>query len=469
MTTPQEASVSAPPSLLLDLTDIQGIILCEYTQPLVRHFLLRIENTRNGRSFFHALSTTETGPLHITSAADWQQKYQPDFCLNIGLTYNGLTALHLPTAVLASFAPTEAFVRGAAARATLIGDIHESAPSQWKGGLATADAHILLSLYTNPQQVEGLSHTLRTMFHQYQLTELQCEEGALLNAPHPTSENLPGVLVHFGYRDNISQPKIAGAPIPQYALPHTPTVNPGAFLLGYPSQWQGFRYPMPHPPELGKNGSFAAFRILKQHVREFEEYLTKAAATSGIDRETVAAKICGRWRNGTPLAQSPTTSAVLSPHPNDFDYADDPYGYKCPFDSHIRRTNPRGDVVAGFDGDQHPLIRRGLPYGPWYDPTSEKDDGIERGLLGLFICVSLEDQFEFLMTNWMNRGGFRSRLPSHTKDITVTSNAIGDAPFQVPTPNGTVSLPKFSHFVTTRGAAYCFLPSLTALRYLGNL
>jgi hypothetical protein len=110
-----------------------------------------------------------------------------------------------------------------------------------------------------------------------------------------------------------------------------------------------------------------------------------------------------------------------------------------------------------------------MPYGPWYDPTSEKDDGVERGLLGLFICVSLEDQFEFLMTNWMNRGGFRSELPSHTKDIAVTSNAGGDTPFRVPAPGGAVVFPKFSHFVTTRGAAYCFLPSLTAVRYLGNL
>lgn len=276
------------------------------------------------------------------------------------------------------------------------------------------------------------------------------------------------MLIHFGYRDGISQPKIEGAPVPAYAAPHTATVKPGAFLLGYPSQWQGFRYPVPHPPELGKNGSFAAFRILQQHVSKFEEYLTQAATESKMNREMIAAKLCGRWRNGTPLVQSPTTS-VPSPHPNDFDYADDPHGHKCPFDSHIRRANPRGEVVAGSDGDQHPIIRRGMPYGPRYNHTADKDDGVERGLLGLFICVSLEDQFEFLMTNWMNRGGFRSELPSQTKDIIAGNDAIGATPFQVPTPNGTVALPNFSHFVTTRGAAYCFLPSLTALRYLATL
>jgi len=469
MTTPQDVSPSTSPTLALDFADIQGLILCDYTLPLVRHFLLRIENAGNGRDFLAALSTAETSPLCITSTADWEQDKQRDYCLNIGLTYNGLTALHLPATVLASFAPAEAFVKGAAARAPLLGDIHDSAPSQWQKPLATPDVHILLSLYASPQRIEDQAHALRVMFYQYQLTELHCAEGALLTDPRPHSEDFPGVLIHFGYRDNISQPKIAGAPAPRYATARTTTVQTGAFLLGYPSQWQGFRYPMPRPSELGKNGSFVAFRILQQHVRQFEEYLTQAAAASGIDREMIAAKLCGRWRNGTPLVQSPTAPPTLSAQPNDFDFSDDPHGYRCPFDSHIRRTNPRGDVVAGSDGAQHPIIRRGMPYGPRYDPASGKDDGIERGLLGLFICVSLEDQFEFLMTNWMNRGGFRSGLPSQNKDLIAGNDTLGGTPFQIPTREGSVSLPPFSQFVTTRGAAYCFLPSLTALRYMAGL
>lgn len=468
MTSPQEVS-SPPLASALDFTDIQGLILCDYTLPLVRHFLLRIENAGKGRGFLAALSEAKTASLHITSTADWKQDKQRVYCLNIGITYQGFIALHLPTAMLASFAPSQAFVHGAVARAPLIGDINDSAPSQWRKPLATTDVHLLLSLYTNPRRVEDQTRTLRAMFDQYQLTELHCAEGALLTDPRPHSEDFPGVFIHFGYRDNISQPKIAGAPPPPYSTSQTPTVPPGAFLLGYPSQWQGFRYPMPRPPELGKNGSFVAFRILQQHVQQFEEYLTKAAVASGMDRETIAAKLCGRWRNGTPLVQSPTAPPTLSAQPNDFDFSDDPYGYRCPLDSHIRRTNPRGDVVAGADGAQHPIIRRGMPYGPRYDPRSGKDDGIERGLLGLFIGVSLEDQFEFLMTNWMNRGGFRSGVPSRNKDLIAGNDTLGSTPFQIPTRKGLVSLPSFSQFVTTRGAAYCFLPSLTALRSIAAL
>jgi deferrochelatase/peroxidase EfeB len=77
-------------------------------------------------------------------------------------------------------------------------------------------------------------------------------------------------------------------------------------------------------------------------------------------------------------------------HPDSFD---DSRGARCPIGSHIRRCRPRSGKVAGSSGDLHRLIRRGIPYGPPYDPNSPPD-GIERGLLGLFLCVSLKDQFE---------------------------------------------------------------------------
>lgn len=461
------------PDLPLDLADIQGIILCEYNLPLVRHFLLRIDSAEGGRRFINDLVKDDASPLRITTTEDWTSSKHLDYCLNLGLTYEGLKAVHLPASSLESFAPAKAFVNGAVARAGEIGDTGASAPQHWKGALGTAAVHVLLSLYADQGRLADRTLSLRAMFQQYQLTKLHHEDGAFLTDPYMQGNNLPGTLIHFGYRDGISQPKIQGAPVPKYAGANAREVLPGAFLLGYPSQWRDFTYPTPCPPELGRNGSFVAFRILQQHVAAFEQYLTKAAQATNIDRETIAAKICGRWRNGVPLALSPDTptpqSAIQENQLNDFDFTKDAKGYACPFDSHIRRTNPRGEIVAGADGDKHPLIRRGMPYGQWYNPSSSKDDGIERGLIGLFICISLEDQFEFLMTNWMNRGGFRPELPSQTKDLIAGHTPIREAQFHIPTPEGMVSLPRFSQFVTTRGAAYCFLPSITALRYIANL
>ena len=103
-------------------------------------------------------------------------------------------------------------------------------------------------------------------------------------------------------------------------------------LLGYPTNLEGLTWRVPQPVELGHNGTFNAFRVLKQDVAGFEEYLDEAASLlfnhplgnvvlspaaeakicqvlpvhdrRGALRELVAANLCGRWRDGTPLALS---------------------------------------------------------------------------------------------------------------------------------------------------------------------
>jgi hypothetical protein len=109
---------------------------------------------------------------------------------------------------------------------------------------------------------------------------------------------------------------------------------------------------------------------------------------------------------------------VTSYRSSSFDYApteavpdsyDDRKGYHCPIGAHIRRMNPRHSTVAGHSGLKRRIIRSGLPYGPPYDPATPHD-GIERGLLGLFIGVSLKDQFEFVMSDCANKGTFAPGL-----------------------------------------------------------
>ncbi len=260
-------------------------------------------------------------------------------------------------------------------------------------------------------------------------------------------------------------------------LPKAPA---GEFLLGYPSQYADFTYPEPVPAALGRNGSFAAFRILAQDCHGFEQFLAEAARQTGLDPELIAAKLCGRWRNGVPLSLSPHSADEENPleQRNSFDYVpsdsvpdafDDARGYRCPLGSHIRRMNPRSSAVAGNGGLKHRIIRRGLPYGPPYDPDTP-DDGIERGLLGLFIGVSLKDQFEFLMSDWSNKGSFAPGL-RNTKDPVIGNNSASGATFLIPMENQKhpIELTGLSRFVTCRGATYCFLPSATALRYISAL
>lgn len=450
----------------LNLSDIQGLILHSYKMPFVRHFVLRINSADGAKHFIGGLVNGDSASNpQIASASPWEVK--PDYCLNIGLTYEGLKALKLPADSLSSF-PNE-FVQGSVASAEKIGDTGDSAPQNWKGKLGTPEVHVLLSLFAQRSDVlESVTTILRSSFTQ---------QDAIAELSHHDGQALPDDRNHFGYKDGISQPTIEGGPQvePPDPLGSVPACQ---FLLGYPITAP--TYPVPTPQELGFNGSFVAFLILQQDVVGFEKFLHENAPNLGMSVEKLAAKICGRWRNGVPLVLSPETDDPQTPiapdQMNNFDYVsngdnqhkfNDERGYRCPIGSHIRRTNPRSQKVAGNSVNLHRLVRRGISYGPPYDPAVP-NDGIERGILGMFICASIRYQFEFLMTEWVNNGSFTPGLRG-TKDPIIGDNTPDDSKFVIPALGGPKIVNGFSRFVTTRGSAYCFLPSITALKYMANL
>ena len=100
--------------------------------PLVRHFLVKIKRPNEARYILGFLANQRKAQgLHITSSENCEEIKQKAYCLNVGLTYEGLKALGLPAAVLESFPRTSSFVAGAAARAWQVGDKDESAPEYW--------------------------------------------------------------------------------------------------------------------------------------------------------------------------------------------------------------------------------------------------------------------------------------------------------------------------------------------------
>jgi deferrochelatase/peroxidase EfeB len=440
--------------MVLPLQDIQGFIVRTYAMPALRVFVLEVARADLAAQFLGGLVDGEAGLPQLTSATPWTTK--PDVCVNVGFTRAGLAALGLSAEDLSSF-PAD-FTDGAVARAARVGDVGDSAPEHWKGGLAGDNVHALLFVFAGSEAaLLDASDRLRARFSAGPaFDELSVHD----------ARALPGNVAHFGYRDGFSQPTIDGGPEPMIkdVLPKAP---PGEFLLGYESQFDQFTYPVPTPDAVGRNGSFVAFRILEQDCAGFEAFLTHAASQTGLDRELMAAKLCGRWRNGVPLALAPQTADAPLPEDqfNSFDYTNDPRGLLCPIGAHTRRMNPRHSLVAGNSGLKHRIVRRGLPYGPPYDPDHPDDH--ERGLLGLFIGVSLKDQFEFLMSDWANKGTFAPGLRG-TKDAILGDNSPGGS-FLIPTAGGTVEVTGLSRFVTCRGAAYCFLPSVSAIRYLAAL
>jgi Dyp-type peroxidase family len=455
-------------STTLNFSDIQGYIIRGYNMDYVRHFVLTIKNPTASKKFINKLIDKESIP-QITTAEWWEEK--PAYCLNIGFTFDGLKALQLED-VNHSFNHEnyDSFRKGATNLeiAQKIGDVGNNAPKEWKGGLGTIDTHVLLSLYAQDRvMLDEQSSKLRSLFNEEDaLKELSCFDGAKL----PDETGKASDIIHFGYNDGISQPKIEGVPA-KHGIPES--LDPQPYIPAYEFillDDYDAPYEVPTPPNLGLNGSFAAFRVLEQDVAAFEKFLQDQR--DKIDPEKLAAKMCGRWRNGVPLDLSPNADQLTLPEKtityeqfNDFDYSNDPKGYKCPIGSHIRRTNPRAANIAG-QVNIHRLIRRGIPYGPPYNPNSPKD-GQERGLLGLFICTGLERQFEFVMKDWVNKGVFAG-LPSDAKDPLGGANDDNNGQFDIPvSPGQSIELTGIERFITTKGGAYCFIPSITALEYIG--
>jgi hypothetical protein len=103
-----------------------------------------------------------------------------------------------------------------------------------------------------------------------------------------------------------------------------------------------------------------------------------------------------------------------------------------------------------------------MPYGP--PPGS--DPGADRGLIGLFLCGALASQFE-LIYGWMNTNNFSPLFgPDFDTQDAVVSNRLvpgADQSFSMPTAKGTIKV-TLPQFITTRGTAYCLLPSIASLK-----
>ena len=491
-----EGHKSSPASQPLNLPDIQGLILRGYRMPVVRHFLLKVNVAAAARKLLGRLvNGDETDAPQVRTAADWHvgfepgpgdnpadpPRYKPDYCLNVGITWAGLLALevkdHVPNLSFKSF---NAFVAGAAARAELVGDTGVNGPENWIGGFGTGSDHVMLTLHAaSLEALETYTGRLSTRIVEGDAFQEIWRGDGMALMEMQDGKPVPVPKVHFGYVDGISMTTIRGGP-ERYKPDHQQPCEPWLFVLLDEAE----NYSVPEPPELGRNGSFAVFKMMRTDVVGFEDFLQ--SNKERIDPELLAAKMCGRWRNGVPLALSPDTDTPLggiSPEQlNNFEYVNpdgsgDPKGLRCPVGAHIRRINPRGQPITGQglpggSNNTHRLIRRGLPYGPRYDPT-QPYDGIDRGLLGYFINSNIENQYEFVLGHWVNESAFAGavRLNHEAKDPIIGMQDPAESIFVIPQANGAppIKITGFSSFITTLAVAYCFLPSVTAIKFIAGL
>ena len=436
----------------VELSDIQRGALGPRPSPYAgAYLLLRMNDQLAGREALKRLT-----PL-VASAADLTSPLG-DTWLAVALSYQGLKALGLPDASLASFSPE--FQRGMVARAAELGDVGANDPKYWEKPFGTPEIHIALALLA-PDQPR--LHAVLQRVHQV----LQTMPGVTLLYQQECA-SLPTGREHFGFQDGISQPAIEGTGLP-VSNPHEAPLKAGEFVLGYLDEWDRLT-PMPQPEVLGRNGSYIAMRKLHQDVAAFRRFLAQHA-TSPADEELLAAKIVGRWPSGAPLALAPDRDdpelAVDASRRNDFMYYDDdPKGLKCPLGSHVRRMNPRDEFKDEIvQVNRHRVFRRGQAYGPILPEGVMEDDGAERGMVFLFVGADLRRQFEFVQSQWVNQGTFIG-LPAE-KDPLIGPNDGTDI-FTIPRQPIRRRLQGLPQFVTLRGGEYFYIPGLRALRWLAG-
>ena len=436
----------------VDLDDIQATVLRYRPEPYYgTHVMLQVTDARAGREFVRRLTP------HVDSAADWWRAGQS--WISVAISYSGLVALGVPQDSLDSF--PEAFRAGMAARAGWLLDTGDNDPEHWDAPFGSGQVHIGVSVFSDSEQA----------WHQTMAMARQQYEGfpGLAVLIEQDFGAQPGDLNPLGYRDSIGQPAIEGSgvdPLPGQG----PAIKAGEFILGYPGE-DGVPLPMPRPDVLGRNGTFAGLRKYQSRVGTFNRFLREHTHTEE-ERELLAAKLVGRWRSGAPLTLAPDRDdPALGADPrrnNDFSYAADPGGRQVPLGSHMRRMNPRDTKLAILtDVNIHRIIRRSTTYGTPYDPDaiSPQDDEIPHGLYFIFLSAKAAATLEFLQQEWINNGNFTGL--GEERDPNVGLQQPG-ATFTIPQEPVRRRIHGIQTFNVLRGGEYFFLPSLTALSWLGK-
>jgi deferrochelatase/peroxidase EfeB len=445
----------------IDLSGVQALIVHGMRRPISRHLLFHFGDIDRARTFVRDLTP------HV-AMADVDPGTMSGAVLSVGITFAGLQALGVAPDLLAQF--DAIFKTGP--QGFPLGDVPSSRSDPagwWERQFQTRDIHCVVHAYAvSCLALDDVTRSVRVMSSRNGLTELipRVDRTVL------EGQSLGGSRLHFGYRDGISQPDLAWDDQAQGAE----QVNFRTILLGYATPEHSSAPRAGPAADLVRDSAYGMFRWIHQDVALFNRFLSTAGprvfpALSAPDAaELLAAKFVGRWRNGTPLVLSPADSKDEWSTRNDFTYrVQDPAGHRCPFSAHIRVTNPRDQPLDPVVVDGVPrVLRRGVPYGP--PLVGPDDDGIDRGLLGLFLCADLRRVYT--LCAWMNRNDFSPvfGVSRRTQDPLTGNRAFPGtiATLRIPGEPRDLIVEALPDFLTTKGTAFFLYPGQATLEQLAS-
>jgi Dyp-type peroxidase family len=306
--------------------------------------------------------------------------------------------------------------------------LHDPHGTEWEQGFqGQIDALVILAHDLNPNEDNAFKDLVAHISQEAETVAdiVNTEYGHVIRETVDDETGRTRTTEHFGYVDGISQPRFYNYHVAKAGgLKGWDPSAPLKLVLSVD--------PNGHGPD--SFGSYFVYRKLQQDVDGFNRRVGELAAALKIDEDLAGAYVVGRFKNGTPVVkyrESRKKTAYQSRlEENDFSYAIDPMGDKCPYQAHIRKANPRGEKpmammswTARFiakrkwlrrlfpevqerlemglrmERDRR-IARRGIPYGPDHSERGE------RGLLFLCAQSDIAAQYEFLQAVWCNKNIF---------------------------------------------------------------
>ncbi|MBC7571209.1 MAG: peroxidase [Spirosoma sp.] len=486
----------ADPDYVAITGDLQGNIVTSHGRNFTGQLLVQFDPDK--RTLIRAFLKKLAQSGRITSAK--QQKADADlfkqqtkagktitqkFFRGLYLTATGYKALGFADEDIEKFTD-EPFRNGMKASQ---GALHDPLVTAWEGGYRSNGDALFLFAHSNEA-------TLKAKMVEFSGVLRDEGKAKILAAEFGKGfTNAVGDhLEHFGYVDGISQPDFFTQSPPLLHKHWDPIAPLGLVLVPDPLVSSGKSF-----------GSYYVFRKLEQNVQGFKQ-MEKELATAlqlgtspGLtdkqredEQELAGALVVGRFENGMPVTMSKTAGSVsLKDNEigkiNDFTYGqtvngvDDLSGGRCPFQGHIRKTNPRGTGGAESPANErgHLMARRGITYGerliePKDEPEIEEMPTEGVGLLFASFQSDIVNQFEFTQRNWANF----DRFPFSNPGTTGIDPVIGQVPpgatithkfskiYNNSSAGNQVSFGGFGNFVTMKGGEYFFAPSLTFFKGL---
>ena len=476
------------------LATLQGNILKGHGRNYTVHVFVKFDASdvaklRKRLADFAAKTVTSGLQQYVESEQFKNFKIPGAMFGNLLLTANGYRALGFTKEQLSTTFQDEFFRDGMPKRS---GDFNDPPPDKWEKGYQSGEIDAMFLFADDDEKF--LLRQVRLLMNELDkfCTILVVEQGEALRNKE-TDEGIE----HFGYVDGRSQPiYLKGDEKDEGKMDIWNPVEPLNIVLTKDNAVSD-----------GEHwGSYFVFRKLEQNVLGFKtrelELADELGFTTAEGKERAGAMAVGRFEDGTPLVLS-QTDGFIPKKENNFTYEDDDDvvdedgkiikegGLKCPYQAHIRKTNPRGDIVRRFKADEREaerdrrITRRGIPFGKREKHPNDAQalsDFPTKGVGLLFMCFQsdIEKQFAFMQQSWANEERFvRGFKPGEVLtgiDPVIGQNPVGTIPApqnwrphyggdtQPDNPDD-VKTKEFSFqgFVKMKGGEFFFAPSMKFL------